>query len=476
MQDKRTELMADPKLKIETWPIEKVINYARNARLHDEIQVKAIAASITEFGFINPCLVDPNGVLIAGHGRVLACKHLGRETIPVIRLGHLTEIQIKALRIADNQLPTQASWSPELLRLELNDLQLAGYEMQLLGFDDVQLVSFLSVPSGADPEATPEPPVNPVSRLGDLWALGKHRILCGDSTKADDVASVLDGKKPNLMVTDQPYGVEYDADWRNDRDRSNGKPYGARAVGKVENDDRADWREAYALFPGDVAYCWSAGLRSRQIVEALESCGFVMRAQIIWVKDRLVIGRGDYHFMHEPCWYAVRKGKKGNWAGDRKQTTVWEIAHAKSETGHSTQKPIECMRRPIQNNSKPGDYVYEPFAGSGTTIIAAEMMNRYCLAVEISEQYVDVCVERWQTFAKVEATLINDGRTFAEIAKARKSNGRKKDAAGHSGITVSRPKRKRDGGKHPVRKERDAGQPAKRGIATRVTPALAGDS
>lgn len=181
----------------------------------------------------------------------------------------------------------------------------------------------------------------------------------------------------------------------------------------------ADWREAYALFPGNVIYAWSAGLRSRQIVEALESCGFEMRAQIIWVKDRLVIGRGDYHFMHEPLWYAVRKGKRGNWTGDRKQTTVWEIAHAKSETGHSTQKPVECMRRPIQNNSKPGEYVYDPFLGSGTTAVACAMMNRYSIGIEINPVYVDVSVLRLAEFAKIEARLDRDGRTFAEIAKER---------------------------------------------------------
>lgn len=410
----------DLKLKVETWPIERVLNYARNARMHSEEQVKTIAASITEFGFINPCLVDADGVLIAGHGRVLATRHLGRDTIPVIQVGHLTDTQVKALRIADNQIPQQATWSPELLRAELTELSASGYDMQLLGFEGAQLVSFMSMPSGADPERVPDLPEKPVTRLGDVWCLGKHRIICGDSTKAEDVERVLDGKKPMLCVTDQPYGVEYDAEWRNERDRSNGKPYGARAVGKVENDDRADWREAYALFPGDVIYGWSAGLRSREIIEALESCGFALRAQIIWVKDRLVIGRGDYHFMHEPCWYAVRKGKKGNWAGDRKQTTVWEIAHNKSETGHSTQKPIECMRRPIQNNSKPGDYIYEPFSGSFTTGIACEMMNRYCLAVEISPNYVDVAVRRWQDFAKGTATLEGDGRTFEQIAKARK--------------------------------------------------------
>lgn len=424
--------MKEAKLKIETWPLERVLNYARNARMHSDDQVKAIAASITEFGFINPCLVDPDGVLIAGHGRVLASRHLGRATIPVIQIGHLTEVQIKALRIADNQLPQLATWNPELLRAELTELSSVGYDMPLLGFDDVQLVSFMSMPSGADPEATPPTPVVPVSRAGDIWQLGKHRILCGDSTKAEDVERVLDGKKPKLMVTDPPYGVKYDANWRNETGIAEDgslqrmktgrvrKSIGAKAVGKVENDDRADWSEAWKLFLGDVAYCWHAGRRASDVDLSFREAGFEVRCQIIWNKGRMIIGRGDYHWAHEPCWYLVRKGSPGKWSGDRKQTTMWDIEHRASETGHSTQKPIECMRRPIQNNSRPGDYIYEPFAGSGTTIIAAEMINRYCLAIELMPEYVDVCVLRWQEFAKGEAVLAGDGRTYEQVAKARK--------------------------------------------------------
>lgn len=410
----------DAKLKIEQWPIEKVINYARNARLHSDDQVKAIAASIKEFGFINPCLVDASGTLIAGHGRVMACKSLAIKTVPVIKLGHLSEDQIKALRIADNQLPMLASWSTELLRAELIELKASDYPIQLLGFDDVQLVSFRAMPRGEDPEVTPEPPANPVSKPGDLWLLGKHRILCGDSTKVEDVDRVLDGKKPNLMVTDPPYGVEYDASFRNGIRRANGTIVGARAVGKVQNDDRADWQEAWDLFNGDVAYVWCASLHIHEVAESLIASGFDLRASIIWAKNQIAIGRGDYHWQHEPCWYVVRKGRPGRWAGDRKQSTLWEIDKpSRSETGHSTQKPVECMRRPIENNSKPGEYIYEPFSGNGTTIIAAEMMNRYCLAIELSAAYVDVAVRRWQEFTKEQVTLEGDGRTFEEVARTR---------------------------------------------------------
>ena len=191
------------------------------------------------------------------------------------------------------------------------------------------------------------------------------------------------------------------------------------ATGKVLNDDRADWREAWALFPGDVAYVWHGALHASTVAASLEASGFAVRSQIIWDKTRLVIGRGDYHWQHEPAWYAVRKGRKGHWAGDRKQTTVWAIPHRKSPTGHGTEKPVECMRRPIENNSSPGQAVYEPFCGSGTTIIAAEMTGRCCHAIELDPVYVDVAVTRWQAFTGQAAILDGDGRTFAEIATAR---------------------------------------------------------
>ena len=215
------------------------------------------------------------------------------------------------------------------------------------------------------------------------------------------------------MVTDPPDGVNYDPDWRNRADRANGKPDGARAIGLVENDERTDWRSAWSLFPGDVAYAWyPAGAMEIDHYNALIAAGFEVRMQIIWVKNRLVIGRGDYHWMHEPCWYAVRKGATAHWGGDRKQTTVWNIDKPhKSETGHSTQKPVECMKRPIENNSSPGQAVYDPFVGSGTTIIAAEMTGRACHAIEISPQYCDVAVTRWQNFTGQTATR-PDGTPF----------------------------------------------------------------
>jgi DNA modification methylase len=410
-----------PADKVERRPIAKLTPYAKNARTHSDKQVDQIAASIREFGFTVPVLIDPKGEIIAGHGRVMAAERLGLLDLPVMVAKGWSAAQKRAYVIADNKLALNAGWDEEILADELRALGGEGYDLDLTGFDSVELVSFLTGTDGlTDPEETPEPPVDPVTKPGDVWLCGPHRVMCGDSTDADTVTNALNRAKPHLMVTDPPYVVEYDANWRNEADRANGKPYGGRAIGKVENDSRADWSEAWALFPGDVVYVWHAGLHARTVVESLEESGFHMRTQIIWAKQQFAIGRGDYHHQHEPCWYAVRKGKTGHWAGDRKQTTLWEIDKPqKSETGHSTQKPIECMKRPIENNSQPGDWVYEPFLGSGTTLIAGEMTGRKVIGIELSPAYVDVAVQRWQAFTGLSATLEGDGASFADVAKQR---------------------------------------------------------
>lgn len=251
---------------------------------------------------------------------------------------------------------------------------------------------------------------------------GGHRLVCGDSTDADTVAKVLNGVKPHLMVTDPPYGVDYDPSWR-DKAAASGKlqRFGKNVgVGLVENDHKADWSEAWALFPGDVAYVWHGDKMAHIVAESLIACDFEIRTQIIWAKHQFVIGRGHYHPHHEPCWYAVRKKGTGHWAGDRKQSTLWQIDKSiKSETGHSTQKPVECMKRPIENNSSPGQAVYEPFSGSGTTIIAGEMTGRAVHAIELNPVYVDVAALRWSAYVGKEPILEGDGRSFSEIAKYR---------------------------------------------------------
>lgn len=409
---------------IEKWAVSRLVPYARNARTHSDAQVAQIAASIREWGWTMPVLVDEDGGMIAGHGRVLAARQLGVTEVPVVVARGWTDAQKKAYSLTDNQLPLNAGWDKELLRLEVADLAEMGFDLPLMGFSDDELSRLSAAPNPGltDPDEVPETPAEPVSELGDVWLLGNHRIVCGDSTDAEAVAKALNGVTPHLMVTDPPYGVEYDATWRKAAlpDTNPGKAGGMH--GKVMNDGRADWREAWALFPGDVIYVWHAGNKAHVVAEGIEACGFGIRAQIIWAKHQFVIGRGHYHRHHEPCWYAVRDkaGATGHWSGDRKQSTLWSIDKPKlSETGHSTQKPVECMVRPIRNNSSPGQAVYDPFVGSGTTIIAAEQEGRSCHAIELNPSYVDVAVTRWERFTGQAATNAESGETFAELKAQR---------------------------------------------------------
>jgi DNA modification methylase len=394
-----------------------LVPYARNARTHSDAQVAQLAASIREFGFTNPILVDGERGIIAGHGRLLAARKLGLAEVPVIELSHLSPAQRRAYVLADNKLALNAGWDDDLLRLELADLRDEGFDLGLTGFG-LDEIGELLADNGAgltDPDQVPEVPAEPVSRAGDVWLLGRHRLACGDSTDAATVERLLAGVKPHLMVTDPPYGVEYDPAWRNAALAGSN----TARTGKVLNDHRADWREAWALFPGDVAYVWHGALHATTVAESLTACGFDIRAQIVWAKDRLVLGRGHYHWQHAPCWYAVRG--TGHWMGDRKQTTLWQIASTgqDAETVHGTQKPVECMRRPIENNSSPGQAVYEPFSGSGTTLIAAEMSGRACYAMELSAAYVDVTVLRWEAFTGQDAVLASCGQPYSAMKAER---------------------------------------------------------
>lgn len=403
-------------LSIEYRPIAALVPYLRNARTHSDAHVAEIAASISHFGWTNPILVDGTNGVIAGHGRLLAARKLNITQVPIIELAGLSETQKRAYVLADNKLALNAGWDEAMLRLEVGELSDLGIDLSVAGFSEAELLALATEPNPGltDPDDAPAPPAHPVSVLGDLWILGRHRLICGDCTDADTVARALDGVVPHLMVTDPPYGVNYKPSWR-ERFRTGG----VLAAGEVMNDDRADWREAWSLFHGDVAYVWHGALHAALVAESLASAGFDIRAQIVWNKTRLVIGRGDYHWQHEPAWYAVRRGKTGHWSGDRKQTTVWDIPHLKSETGHGTQKPVDCMKRPIENNSSPGQAVYEPFSGSGTTLIAAEMTGRRCHAIELDPGYVDVAVRRWQDFTGEQGSHCASGLTFAEIVAQR---------------------------------------------------------
>jgi DNA modification methylase len=417
-----------PKLTVRLRKVAELVPYARNARQHPEKQVAQIAGSIRAFGFNNPVLVDAEGGIVAGHGRVLAAERLGLDRVPTIQLDHLSENERRAFILADNRIAENGGWDQDLLSLEMADLSALGLDVSLTGFTAPEINKLLSAGIEADPREDEAPEVEDVmvSRPGDLWLLGEHRVLCGDATGADDVARLLDGAIPNLMVTDPPYGVEYDAAWR---EKVHGAAAAPRSTGTVTNDDIVDWTAALRLFPGDVAYVWHAAGKAVETAAMLDNIGFDRRSHIVWVKQHFAISRGHYHWQHEPCWYAVRQGKSGSWLGDRKQSTVWEVANASAfggdtedgKTVHSTQKPVEVMRRPMLNHTRPGDAVCDPFLGSGTTVIAAENTGRRAYGLEIEPRYVDVIVRRWQAFAGAEATLEGSGETFAAVATARQA-------------------------------------------------------
>jgi DNA modification methylase len=405
------------RLRLEFWPLTRLVPSARNARTHSDAQVSEIAGSIRAFGFTNPILVGDQDDVVAGHGRLVAARQLGLSDVPVILLQGLTELQRRQLVLADNRIALNAGWDLEMLHLELKDLSVLGADLSLVGFTKQELAAALApaVSTGlTDENEAPALAKMAVTAMGDIWCMGPHRLACGDSTDGDTVKALFNGLSPHLMVTDPPYGVEYRPSWRH----RVGVNKSSR-VGKVRNDERADWEAAWALFPGSIAYVWHGALHATTVAESLVRHGFAIRAQIIWAKERLVIGRGDYHWQHEPCWYAVRK--KGNWTGDRKQTTLWSIPSGgqDTETTHGTQKPVECMRRPMLNNSAPGQAIYDPFMGSGTTLIAAETTGRACLGIELDPLYVDVAVRRWHAFTGKKAVLLADGKTFDAIAARR---------------------------------------------------------
>ena len=298
-----------PAEQVELWPIERLIPYANNPRLHSAVDIKRIAASILKWGWTNPVLADEHGVLIAGHCRVAAGAMSGLTVpIPVIVAHGWSEEEKQAYRLADNELAARASWDRDLLRNELHDLKFSGFDLELIGFEPDRLEDILAGLGSSgltDPDSTPETSENPVTQTGDVWLLGDHRIGCGDSTSAADVEPVLAGSRPDLMVTDPPYGIDYDPSWRAQCSRDTDR----LARGKVLNDDRADWRQAYALFTGDVAYVWHAALLGDVAAVGLATCGFQLRAQIVWAKQHFALSRGDYHWKHECCWYAVARAR-----------------------------------------------------------------------------------------------------------------------------------------------------------------------
>jgi DNA modification methylase len=410
-------------MKIETFSMGKFRPYARSLRKNDR-SVERMMASIREFGFKIPVLARTDGEVVDGDLRLKAAKKLGMTEVPVILCDEWSVDQVKAFRLLVNRSANWASWDLDLVALEIKDLKVSGFDLNLTGFNSSEIDSMLFSSQATENDAGEgAAPTTPVSQTGDVWICGSHRLLCGDSTSEKDVRTLLGDVTPVVMITDPPYGVKYDATWR--ETAGLGKQ---RQTGVVHNDDRVDWTEAYRLFAGNVCYVWHAGVHTSTVAANLEAAGLRIRSQIIWAKQHFAMSRGDYHWQHEPCYYAVREGKPSNWCGDRKQTTLWSVSNLSpfgrpdgenEATGHSAQKPIELMRRPILNNTKIGDAVYDPFLGSGTTLIAAQLTDRICYGLEIDPAYADMIVQRWQKVAQREAVLQASGLSFEEERRAK---------------------------------------------------------
>lgn len=428
-------------LQIQLWPIDRLVPYGRNPRRNDAA-VDRMCASIREFGFKIPCLVRSDGEVVDGDLRLKAARKLGLTEVPVILCDEWTPAQVKAFRLLVNRSAAWADWDEELLALELQELNESDFDLSLTGFEPPEIDDLLLLPDDDEKaNAAPPRPDNPVSRPGDLWLCGdpphQHRILCADATSPDAVAHLLGGHKPILLVTDPPYGIELDSEWR---DRAGLNGCGAaepsylkhRTPGHTETtisgDTRADWSDAFELVPSlQVAYVWHASVFTCEVLTGLLRIGFLYAQQIIWNKGRTVLTRTHYWYQHEPCWY-VRK-KNAPWYGKAgENSTIWDSPSPKFIMGgsdeekfdHPTQKPVELMRRPILNHTKRKELVYDPFLGSGTTLVAAELTERVCLGIELDAKYVDVAVTRWQTLAGKQAVLEGDGRSFAEIARKRR--------------------------------------------------------
>lgn len=433
--------MIDP-LKVEYISPSSLTPYDGNPRIHSDKQIQKLQASIREYGVVLPVLVDADNVIIAGHAVVRACENLQLSEIPCVRASHLTEAQKRAYILADNRLAEDSSWDKVMLKTEMLRLRDDyGVNLEGTGFEQREILRLrmdvAETPKNED--AIPEKVKSSVSQPGDIWRLGEHRLICGSCTDPETVRKLLDGSRPHLMVTDPPYGVNYNPEWRNEATGAE-----SRRIGRVLNDDIADWREAWKLFPGDVAYIWYASIHGGEVADSLRACGFNIRAQIVWAKPNFALSRGDYHWQHEccayalrddeefagyydgygACWYAVREKAKSHWQGSRSESTLWEIGfNEDTTTSHGTQKPVECMRRPMLNNSAPGEIIYEPFCGSGSAIIAAESCRRICYAVELNPEYVDMAVKRFEEYSGISAILDGTECIFSDIAVMRGEAG-----------------------------------------------------
>ena len=407
-------------MQIKKIPVEKLIPYVRNSRTHSDAQVAQIAASIKEFGWTNPILVDGENGIIAGHGRLLAARKLGAKEVPVIELSHLTESQKRAYVIADNQLAMNAGWDTAMLTLELADLKESEFDLDLIGFDAKELEKLLEpeqVDGLTDEDAVPDAPEEPKTKLGDIYQLGNHRLMCGDSTSISDIERLCDGQLVDMWLTDPPYNV--DMTGKNEmlekvgkarKDKSN---YGIINDSMSDEDFRQFLRDSYVaanavMKQGAVFYIWHADSEGYNFRGAAKDAGWVVRQCLIWRKSVFAIGRSDYHWKHEPCLYGWKEGAGHLWASDRKQTTVLEFDKPAKSGEHPTMKPVDLFAYQMLNNTKGGDIVLDSFGGSGTTMIAAEKHGRYSRLMELDPKYCDVIVKRWEDFTGKKAVLLTE--------------------------------------------------------------------
>lgn len=402
--------------------LKEIKPYKGNAKLHPESQVAKIRDSIINFGYKDLIAVDENNEVLEGHGRLRALYQIdttGEKEINIWQISDFTESEKKAYRIAHNKIGADTGFDVDILKEEFYELE-GTDNFEDTGFETSEISEMWDqdkeiIEDKVDVNAYERAKNKTTIKLGDIYLLGNHRLMCGDSTEVDQVNKLMDEKSAVLMVTDPPYGVNYNPKWRDEADKKGvlGNRYPTRSLGKVKNDNQIDWSKAYRLFNGDVMYIYHAGKYASEVANSIKILDFELINQIIWVKPHFVLSRGDYHWKHEPIWYAVRKGKSHNWQGSRKEDTVWQIAgmnamgsskdKADESTGHGTQKPVECMARPIRNNSSKDQIVYDPFGGSGTTLIACEQLDRICFMMELDPVYCQIIVDRYEKLTNKQA-------------------------------------------------------------------------
>lgn len=405
-------------MKIEQLPVGDLIPFAKNSRTHDDGQVAQIAASIKEFGFTNPILIDEQGGIIAGHGRLLAARKLQLAEVPCIRLSHLSDAQKRAYVIADNKLALNAGWDDEMLALELGDLKDMDFDLSLTGFstDEINALLTPTVVEGlTDEDSVPEIPEEPVTKLGDVWILGKHRLMCGDSTSIDQATKLCNGAAVDMLLTDPPYNVAYEGKTKDSLTIQNDS---------MGNDQfRQFLRDAFVtadtvMKAGAVFYIWHADSEGYNFRGACFDANWKVRQCLIWKKSVMVMGRQDYHWKHEPCLYGWKEGAGHLWAADRKQTTILEFDKPTRNGEHPTMKPVALFEYQMLNNTKGGDIVLDLFGGSGTTMLAAEKNGRVAYLMELDPKYCDVIVQRWQEFTGKTAFLESTNEPFTKLDKA----------------------------------------------------------